>query len=233
MNIQKHFAALTACALVLPGLAGATTINIVNHSFEEPGVTDDTIGFPVPGWEAFGNANPAGVFNWQSFAPGTDFANDVPDGSQAAFSNGPSFRQTLGSVGQVGSYSLSVWVGNRPDNSIPDHAINLFAGSELVATASGANTFPGGGINDGIEEWTELSATGSLGAGDAGLGDDLRIELIYTGAPGLLQIGWDNVTLEFEAATAPQVIPLPAAGWLLLGGLAGLAGLGRRRRAGA
>ncbi|MEE4207728.1 MAG: VPLPA-CTERM sorting domain-containing protein [Parvularcula sp.] len=233
MNIGKFCAALAACAIWLPGLAGAATINVDNFSFENPSVTGFTFGTDVTGWTKFGGTGLAGVVNWPGAAPGSPFATAIPDGSQAAYSNGPSLSQNLSDVGQAGSYALSVWVGNRPSNSIPDHEIRLFAGSTLLATSGGSGTYNGVAPDDGIESWTKLVATGTLAAGDAGLGDSLRIELINKGTGGFAggeQIGWDLVELDFIAATPPTVVPLPAAGWLLLWSLAGLVAFKRRSR---
>jgi hypothetical protein len=42
-------------------------------------------------------------------------------------------------------------------------------------------------------------------------------------APGLTKAGLYNVQINFQSAAAP--VPLPAAGWFLLSGLAGLAAI--------
>ena len=81
------------------------------------------------------------------------------------------------------------------------------------------------GAGSGV--WTEFTA--SWVATSTGAIDVQLLEL-STGFAGN-DYALDDISLTFEDQNTVAAVPLPAAGWLLVGSLAGLAGLGRRRRA--
>lgn len=220
-------AVLSAATVLGATAASAAPISIKNFSFEEdPIATFATM--EITGWTRSG-AGQSGLVNVTAAFTGT-YADDLPDGNQSGFSNNPDLIQTLGAVAQIGTYTLSVAIGNRPGNSLPDHTINLFAGTSLIASASGDGTYVFPNPNDGVERWEDMVASGTVSAGFAGLGDFLRIELVNEGTGGFgggEQVGWDNVRLDFQAA-AP--VPLPAGLPALLSGLAAFAWMRRRAR---
>ncbi|MDJ0859581.1 MAG: VPLPA-CTERM sorting domain-containing protein [Dinoroseobacter sp.] len=110
-------------------------------------------------------------------------------------------------------------------------------GNFVIDTASGGlnGVANGTGIQTGASQ-AQLFTFGSTTAAGTQLliSPTLNTALGATfGTAALEQVfGTDNVTgAEFGLAnTAPQVVPLPAAGWLLLAGVGGLAALKRKRR---
>jgi len=87
-----------------------------------------------------------------------------------------------------------------------------------VATADNAGT--GSGIwREFTASWTAAS-TGAI---------DVELLELSTGFAGN-DYALDDISLTYTEQGSVPAVPLPAAGWLLIGGIAGLVGLGRRRR---
>jgi len=195
--------------------ASAVPISIVNQGFEDP--TTTTFGALPTGWVRTGGTD-AGVFRPSSSpSSGTGFTTGVI-GGQTAFSNGPDFSQTLTEQLQIGTYTLTVAVGDRDDTAFPNHAIRLLAGSTLITQAFNAPV-----ANDG---WLDISASVTINAGNTLIGSLLAIQLINNGG---IQINWDNVRLD-GPGTSVGVVPLPAALPLFGTGLAVMGFVGWRRK---
>ncbi|WP_120501012.1 VPLPA-CTERM sorting domain-containing protein [Roseovarius sp. EL26] len=102
------------------------------------------------------------------------------------------------------------------------------------------------GYYDGYDNFrilTDASGDGEIGVGDAyGSNVNVSQNSPYTGFNGLLTNvfavaafgdydSWKlkSITVEYDDTPPPAVIPLPAAGWLLLGAFGGMAALRRKR----
>lgn len=218
MNIYSSFYKFVGFSAIFGFLsmpASAVSINIENHSFESPVVVVSEQISPT-GWSRSGGTD-AGVFRPSGFpASGPGFISGV-DGSQTAFSNGPDFSQTLTDTLQVGTYDLTVAIGNRVDFSLPSYTINLLAGGTTIATGGNAAV-----PNDG---WIDLTVSITITAANALLGSILGIELVNNGG---IQMNWDNVRLELNDSVT--VVPVPPALPLFGTGLALMGFLSWRRK---
>lgn len=120
----------------------------------------------------------------------------------AGFTGGFSFYYTA--LDSLGSVSAFDGTGNLIGSSI----------------SLGAQTQSGPGCSDNnlLCVWNFVSVV--FGA------NDVAKSIVFSGTP--YNIGFDNITL---GVSDPAPVPLPAAAWLLLSGLAGLGFVGRRRTA--
>jgi Carbohydrate binding domain/PEP-CTERM motif len=188
----------------------ASLITITNSSFEGPVIA---AGFSAPatGW-TIGGAGLAGAMTPGSGVLGAE------NGSQYLYINDGTESQVLAATLQANStYTLSVWVGLRNDAPcvafpcvLSGTTIQLFAGSTLLATATGAPPDPG--------TWSEYQGTVVTGSSDPSLGQALKIVLSASAA----QTEFDNVTLN-QSSNVPE----PSAIFLFATGLVGL--IARRR----
>lgn len=228
---------VTAAAL-LSGQAGAVTISILNNSFETPdegssGASNDTVTSWVgTSGVSFGYGTYSPVSPTQYNANGTDglpVGRVVPNdsvnlngGKQAAFLGATgTLTQTLSDVLQVGTYTLTFYVGHRADGfAYPSGgaSVSLLAGGVVDSTA--ALSDPGAG------KWSLETLTDIVVAGDPRLGTALGVQFGMTGSG---QLNLDLVTLNFQAA-APGDVPLPPAIAMFGSVLAGAAGFGAWRR---
>lgn len=210
---KSLLAAVTMVLSVILGpVASATVIAINNGGFESPDSSSWTVG-DITGWSVSGGA--AGVFDPAAYSDNVSGAsyfaasNATPDGTQTAFSNGGDISQTLVDVLAPGTYTFTLWVGDRYDTALPSHLAMLSAGGFIVGSMVGSPA-------DG--NWDQVTASFIVGSGHIGIGSALQIDLINNGGA---QINWDGVTLNYEAVPAPA--PLALIGF-------GLLGLALRRR---
>lgn len=230
MNIRKNLAALAVCALVLPGLAAvaipsashASTIDlIVNGDFED-GDTGFSTDLSVN--NAFLNAGEYSVLTDATTVNGAfDPQGDHTTGSgnmMAINGTGTSGTLTWGQTVNVVSgteYDLAFWM------------MSLFGGGTTTLGISfDGNTVKSvdnAGAGSGV--WTEFTASWTATSTGA---IDVELLELSTGFAGN-DYALDDISLTFTEQNNTAPVPLPAAGWLLLGGVAGLVGLGRRRRA--
>ena len=154
------------------------------------GCQDTTDGI-IPGWTTAG-AGPAGLFQ-----PGPNYLN-VPlpagNGQTVAYTNGGTISQTLSATLQPNTlYTLNVDVARRKDQAslwpTPPPTVQLFAGTTLIASATGATPDLG--------SWSTWTGTYQSPATDPLAGQALRIVLTVTAPEGI----FDNVQLTASAVT--------------------------------
>ncbi|MEO0487425.1 MAG: VPLPA-CTERM sorting domain-containing protein [Pseudomonadota bacterium] len=201
---MRVIAVLMAFCVAMAGAANAATVTVNNHSFEN-GTTDWVTGGTV------GTFSPAGFPS-----TGAAFIAGV-DGSDVGFSNNGGFSQVLTDTVAAGEYTLTVAVGDRADTSLPVYIVRLLAGTTTIADATDPSITSG---------WADVVASVTIADGDALIGQNLAIELVGFGT----QVNFDNVRLDFELATGPAPIPLPASVLLLGGAIGGMSLLRRRRK---
>jgi len=195
--------------------ASAVPITVLNQSFENP-VTTGFNGIAPDNWVLDGTG---GVFRPLSdLSSGAGFIAGV-DGDQTAFSSGGDLSQTLSTALQIGTYTLTVALGDRADLSLPSQTINLFANLTLIASITTAANI----VSDG---WADLSASVTIFSGNTLIGSLLAIQLVNNGGQ---QVNWDNVRLD-GPSTAVGAVPLPAALPLFGTGLAIMGFIGWRRK---
>jgi hypothetical protein len=151
----------------------------------------------------------------------------------AVSNNGPDLKLgVLSTVGSVGSFDDSkiqsaitkqgTWIDSMNQNG-------TFDGTGNVATFSGAGVDANGGARDGNHDIGFLGQTGVIG-------DTLSFDsfLMTFAGPGAqnplntLTLSADGTSLVYGASSA---IPLPAAAWVFMSAMLGLAGVARRRTA--
>lgn len=183
--------------------ASASVIPVANASFEMHGPLIScgpgcfyNLG-PIPDWTIAGTGEAGSWHPISAFPP--------PDGSFIAYSNGGTISQMLTtSLTPNTTYTLSVYVGHRPDGLADGFTIALDAGTTVLKSLSGYNGFfPLGTFEDEILTFT-TGATVAPG--------DLSIVLTSDGQ----QVDFDNVRLTASTVPEPASLSLLAGGFGLL-----------------
>ena len=217
--------------LFMVGLAGtacATPITIDNASFESPDISAvPHYTSPIAGiWVTY-------LDDWTgTYAAGTlrpmnaEFNEDVPDGAQIAYTNGPAISQTLTEELAANTlYTLSVYVGTRVDTTFAGYSIDLLAGGVSLANInSNSSLAPARG------DW-ELVTLSYLSPSVVSPGQVLGIrldDLVDAGLYGGTQVNFDMISLDATAQGSGTPVPEPATMLLFGTGLAGLVSLRRR-----
>ncbi len=223
--MRNPFIRAAGLAVLCGSIAAASSIPIVNASFETPEVPC----VPGPGcyqhiFDGWTAASFGATAEFRpSVGPGQEFLS-IPDGSQvAALSDG------LGSGGEIDqvlsatlaadtTYTLTWWVGARTDVPFdPAYSVSLKAGSFFLASST--PIIPGAGA------WQQQSITFTTTFASSGLGQQLSINVfVQPNAPG--QADFDQFSLTAagpESETPEPVMFAPAA--------LGLFAVWRRKRA--
>jgi hypothetical protein len=212
MNSIKTIAsvAFSAAALaLLAAPASAGSIPVANFSFETlpPGGfnvncgagCNYTYGLTIPGWNTTGTVGQSSLLpSMLSAYDGSVYAYSGDSGSIGTIS------QTVGTAA-LGTYTLSVFVGDRLDFPNDPGIVDLIIGSHVIQ-ATGAPLVPG--------TWTDYTASFTTTGAD--IGQSITISL-STPLDGSRQSLFDDVQLSTTAAT-----PLPSTWLMMLGGFLGL-----------
>jgi hypothetical protein len=210
IRVAKYGATLLGLFCLSAGSGWASPIFIYTDSFENPGLAVKQVGVPF-GWAVMGQADA-----WNA-VPGAFLS--IPDGSQVAYSNGGTLTRTIPTtLANDTSYDLSVDAGRRMDCPVCltsfNPVIQLYAGSTLLATATGNTPDPG--------TWSTWTLNYTSGAADVNAGQFLSIVLGVGAADPqndfIPQTNFDMVQLSATASLGPS-IPEPATPTLFAAGV--------------
>ena len=161
-------------------------IEVVNHSFEAEVLAENATTNSVTGWTTTGNA---GAWNPQT----SNYPADAPNGVNVGFINtGGSLSQATSAIFAAGSdYELTVAVGDEVGAGDPDQwEIRLFAGSQLLGSASSVDVDPSDGT---FADVTLRLTSDQLSGFAAHYGQNITIEL-FDGSTSD-NVHFDNVRL--------------------------------------
>ena len=220
-KIMMRLAAIAGLALASSANA-ATTITVLNASFEDTDVADGTAGATPASWTG------TGAVGTQDFntSGATGHLPVATDGEQHAYTNGT--NNGLGTLSQVTGHTIVA--GETYTLTVDVGQVHAFSGSEARiwffgdTGGVGTNFAENAGIvanNQGLY-LVDQTVTFTAGAGEAGQSLGVAISGGTNTDPGTRQVLFDNVRLEFD------VVPEPSSAALL--GLGGLALIFRRRK---
>ena len=191
-------AALLAMLALVGRAQAATSITIVNAGFEATIHPDNGFSGGIPGWNAPGRTALQGDWN-----PNTPrYAGEAPEGQNIAYSAGGTISQVLSDTLAVGSYTLTVQVGDRLDSSPLPYSVELRAGGVLLAS----NSEP---LING--QFVLVTVVYDALAGDPQLGELLEIRLVTSGPiGGATETDYDDVQLTAQGIASLSVSLEPA-----------------------
>ena len=211
LGLFKIAIASSFLVIVPQGQVKAALLTVANNSFEAPVVTAQSGSVVatgiVGGWTFAGGAQ--GFFNpslGETFSPGFGYGPSpvLPNGNQVAWSNGGTISQKLSATLQTNTvYTLGVHVGRRQTVPFAGYNIQLYAGSNLLA--SNSSVIPAAGTFAPVT----VSYTSGISVTP---GQALEIRLTSNG----VQTNFDNITLDAASIPEPSAI-LGLLGFGLLG----------------
>jgi|SRR6056297_1588806 len=240
MNFKKHLVALAACAILMPGLAGAAPLRF---DFEGENSTGSITGFFEITSEATGTPT-GGTLESHTFA-----ASALTDFQATTFDSGGVEIDSFEVVASPAPATIGIQQVRVNFNlGVPVPGSNSFnlTGSGFPPPVVSTTTGNSANLAFSLSEFDDFSFVPTSTSNV--LFDDASSLLNTAATSGFnladfetadITLGGINFGLTSLAVTDltpppdpdPGVVPLPAAGWLLIAGLAGLAGIGRRRRA--
>ena len=192
--------ALTASIGLLGSVATAATVT--NGSFELPDIGGSFNGTNPTGWTVVGSVDLINNY-WQPQEGGQSI--DLSRSSPATISQNVSGF----TIGQT--YQLSFWMSGNPDGPPVIKMLTASVGSKAVDF-----TFDTTGITKASMGWVERTFLFSADS------ETMLLSFAGTDSPGTpYGAALDNVSI--------SAVPVPAAGLLLLGGLAAFGALKRKR----
>lgn len=211
---------------LIPGMALAAPIPIVNFSFEDDrppsGGTTPWVDYgwgyfntSMSGWTIQGGTGDGnGIGTWIPNVPGQYF-DSLPNDTNIAYVINGNISQTLSTnLASNNVYTLTVYVGDRKgtDREFDSYAVQLYAGNNLLAEANSLKP---------SSQWLLETVTYPSTDSSPGLGAALTIKLVGIGAEGVEQ--FEKVFLDVTP------VPLPTALIMLGSGLLGMAAYRRRK----
>ncbi len=209
--MSSRVVGLFAILLLCAGMASASTITILNSSFESPscGIVGPVSCVPA-NWVLTGTLALGG-----QFLPPSNAWDSIPDGVQVGWSNGGTLTQNLGvNVLPDLTYTLSLWLSQRwtAGTFLPE--VQLLGGATPLFTMNNSN--PGGAApslnQDGTYSWVFWSMSWTAPSSGAIIGQPLSI---FLGSDGI-QTDFDNLSLT-TSAPEPGMLVLVAGGLLAIG----------------
>lgn len=149
-------------------------IEVVNGSFEEPGLPPGGFQASFVGWTAIG------VYG--TYRPAVAaYPSGVPDGNQVAYAAPGTICQTVASAVTDGTYVLSVKAGCRLDKACHAYQVDLRVDGVVMASDSAPSPGAGQWV-DAVASFTAAGLSGALeaclyGAGNQVNFDDVRVTL--------------------------------------------------------
>lgn len=193
---MKNIARWLTAILLLPAFVQAVPVTVTNAGFETDALADGAFtSGTLSGWTL---AGAAGAFNPTT----THFTAEAPEGSNTAYSNGPTITQAVTTAVSGTLYTLTVLVGDRADTAFPGFTVGIQVNGVTMASA----TSPAPADDAFTLVTVQYTATG----GDAGL--PLGILLDSDG----VQTNFDDVRLDaaappgFSKSFSPAIVPIGA-----------------------
>ena len=224
---MKLKAPITILAILLSaGVSQATTVLVLNHSFED-GTNGSGGNVNQPPWRDIANSTNNQIPIQEISALPAGRVDAAPDGTDTVhYTNATtdSIYQVLAATLQANTvYTLRVDVGDRTDLTAQSGAIRLgyVSASPAANDDYGLNLLTANIINDTVpvngagatDGWQTWESTFTTGASPTGEGQALRIELVtFAGVQTL----WDNVRLDASPVPEPSALLLSALGSFLL-----------------